>query len=310
VLENAGTSRVETVRRFNRFYTRKIGVLQEHLLQSDFSLTEARVLYELAQRDHTTATELRTALGLDAGYLSRILRGLRKRNLIDRRPSTADGRQTLLSLSPNGQTAFAKLNGESRAEIGHMLDELSPDRQQRIVDAMSEIETILGAEPARHSSAYILRPPGPGDLGWVVEFHGRFYAQEYGWDEKFEALVASIVAKFVQHFDPKRERCWIAELNGENVGSVFVVKRSQTIAQLRLLLVDPKARGLGIGARLVEECIRFARQTGYRKMVLWTNSVLHSARRIYEANGFQMTKEEPHNSFGHDLIGQTWTLRL
>ncbi|MDQ3812020.1 MAG: helix-turn-helix domain-containing GNAT family N-acetyltransferase [Chloroflexota bacterium] len=301
---------MDAVRRFNRFYTRQIGVLQEGLLQSPFSLTEARVLYELAHREQPTSAELAKAMGLDAGYLSRILRGFRKRGLIDSKPSEADGRQSLLSLTGQGRDAFATLNTRSRDQIGAMLRDLSAGEQQRLIEAVHTIEGLLGAPPEQDQVPYLLRPHQPGDMGWVVHRHGILYAQEYGWDEQFEALVATIVAKFIQHYDPKRERCWMAERDGEIVGSVFLVKQSKRVAKLRLLLVEPKARGLGIGKRLVSECTRFARQAGYRKITLWTNSVLHAARRIYEHEGYQLVREEPHHSFGHDLVGQTWELTL
>lgn len=301
--------RVEAVRRFNRFHTREIGVLHEHLLESPFSLTEARVIYELAHHEQTTATALAEELGLDAGYLSRILGGFQRRGLTSRKPSPADGRQTLLSLTAKGREVFARLNARSRDEIGAMLSKLSAAEQNRLVGAMHTIEGLLGAQPER-AVPYILRSHQPGDMGWVVHRHGVLYAQEYGWDEQFEALVAEIVAKFIQRFAPRRERCWIAEQGGENVGCVFLVQRSKTVAQLRLLLVEPKARGLGIGARLVQECVRFARQAGYRKIMLWTNDVLRAARRIYEATGFRLVREERHKSFGQDLVGQFWELEL
>ncbi len=301
--------RVAAVRRFNRFYTRQIGVLQEHLLKSPFSLTEARVIYELAQREQATATELGLELGLDAGYLSRILRGFEKRGFIDKQPSPADGRRTLLRLTAGGREAFARLNANARREVETMLRDLPADGQFRLVQALGTIEGLLGARPER-KAPYILRPHGPGDIGWVVQRHGAFYAQEYGWDEQFEALVAEIVARFVHRYDPKRERCWIAERDGENVGSVFLVRRSATVAQLRLLLVEPQARGLGIGKRLVDECTRFARQVGYRKIRLWTNSVLDAARHLYQQAGYRLVDEQRHHSFGHDLVGQTWELKL
>ena len=301
--------RVEAVRRFNRFYTKQIGVLQEHLLKSPFSLAAARVIYELAHHEQTTATELGAELGLDAGYLSRILRGFQKRGLIEKKPSKTDGRQSLLRLTARGQEAFAKLNRDSGTEVGAMLQDLPEESQSRLVAAMHTIEGLLGAQP-EHKVPYLLRPHRPGDMGWVVQRHGELYAQEYGWDERFEALVAEIVAKFIRELDPKRERCWIAEKDGGNVGSVFLVEKSRTVAQLRLLLVEPKARGLGIGARLVDECARFARQVGYRKIMLWTNSVLHAARHIYEKAGYRLVHEEPHHSFGQDLVGQTWELEL
>jgi DNA-binding MarR family transcriptional regulator/GNAT superfamily N-acetyltransferase len=301
--------RVVAVRRFNRFYTQQIGVLHEGLLQSPFSLTEVRVLYELAHRAQPTAAELSKELGLDAGYLSRILRDFHKRRLVAKQRSDADGRQNLLRLTEAGEKAFARLNARSRDEIGAMVDKLAAAEQLRLIEAMETIERLLGAQPER-KTPYLLRPHQPGDMGWVVHRHGVLYAQEYGWDEQFEALVADIVAKFIQRYDPKRERCWIAEKDGEIVGSVFLVKKSKTVAQLRLLLVEPKVRGLGIGSRLVDECVRFARQAGYRKLMLWTNDALHAARRIYERGGFHLVHEEPHHSFGHDLVGQTWELAL
>jgi DNA-binding MarR family transcriptional regulator/N-acetylglutamate synthase-like GNAT family acetyltransferase len=305
----AAAPRVEAVRRFNRFYTRQIGVLQEGLLKSPFSLTAVRVLYELAHREKPTATELGKDLELDAGYLSRILRDFDERGLIDRRPSEADGRQHFLSLTKRGRDTVGPLEARSRVEVGAMLDRLSAAEQGRLIEAMHTIEGLLDARPVP-KTPYLLRGHQPGDMGWVVHRHGVVYAEEYGWDEQFEALVASIVAKFILHFDSKRERCWIAERDGENVGSVFLVKQSKTVAKLRLLLVEPRARGLGIGARLVDECVRFGRQAGYRKITLWTNSVLRSARRIYEAADFRLTHQKRHHSFGHDLVGETWERRL
>jgi DNA-binding MarR family transcriptional regulator/N-acetylglutamate synthase-like GNAT family acetyltransferase len=299
----------DAVRRFNRFYTRQIGVLQEGLLKSPFSLTEARVIYELAHHETTTATELGEELGLDAGYLSRILREFKRQGLIDKRPSRKDGRQSLLRLTEQGQQAFAMLNARSQHEIEAMLAGLSAEEQERLLQAMHTIEKLLGA-PLEHRVPYLLRPHQPGDMGWVVYRHGVLYAEEYGWDEQFEALVAEIVANFIQNFDAKKERCWIAEMEGEIVGSVFLVKKSAEVAKLRLLLVEPKARGMGIGTRLVDECIRFARRTGYKKVTLWTNSVLTAARHIYEKAGFQLVEQEAHHCFGHDLIGETWELEL
>jgi DNA-binding MarR family transcriptional regulator/GNAT superfamily N-acetyltransferase len=301
--------RVATVRRFNRFYTRQIGLLQEHLLESPFSLTEARVLFELAHREQTTATDLGSALGLDAGYLSRILHGFHQRGLIEKQPSPTDARQTLLCTTERGREAFATIDTASGREVAALLGSLSEDAQSRLLTAMQSIEFLLGARP-EPQVPYVLRPPRAGDMGWVVQRHGAVYAQEYGWDESFEALIAEIVAQFIRKLDPKRERCWIAEREAENVGCVFLVRKSATVGQLRLLLVDPRARGLGIGARLVDECTRFARQTGYRKIVLWTNSVLHAARRIYEAAGYRLVRENAHHSFGKDLVGQTWELKL
>jgi DNA-binding MarR family transcriptional regulator/GNAT superfamily N-acetyltransferase len=301
--------RVAAVRRFNRLYTKQIGLLHEHLLRSPFSLTEARVIYELAHRAATTATELGSELGLDAGYLSRILCRFRQRHLVARKPSKTDGRQGLLSLTDRGRQAFARLNRASHQEIGALLSQRAVPEQHRLVAAMHTIEGLLGGDPAPGGPDR-LRPHRPGDMGWVVQRHGALYAQEYGWDEQFEALVAEIVAKFIRQYAPKRERCWIAERDGENVGCVFCVKESDTVAKLRLLLVEPGARGQGLGGRLVMECVRFARRAGYRKMTLWTNDVLHAARHLYEQAGFRLVYEESHHSFGHDLIGQTWELEL
>lgn len=309
MVETKFEGRVATVRRFNRFYTRQIGLLHEGYLDSPFSLTEARILYELAHRDELTATEIGKDLQVDAGYLSRILRGFERRGFLARAPSRSDGRQSLLSLTAKGRTAFAPLHARSREEIGAMLGKLSATDQARLVEAMRTIERLLGAHPEQRAP-YVLRPHQPGDMGWVVHRHGVLYAQEYGWDEQFEALVAAIVSKFIAHYDPKKERCWIAEKDGEIVGSVFIVKHSKATAQLRLLLVEPRARGLGIGARLVDECVRFARQAGYRKIVLWTNSVLVAARHLYTKARFRLVRKERHHSFGHDLIGETWELKL
>lgn len=307
--EQSFEERVAAVRRFGRFYTRQIGALREGLHESPFSLAEARVLYELAHRERPTAAELVKELGLDPGYLSRILRGFERKGLIEKVRSAADGRQSLLHLTEAGREAFAPLNARSREEIGAMLGTLAAPEQRRLVEAMHSIEQLLGAEPER-KAPYLLRPHQPGDMGWVIQRHGILYNREYGWNDEFEALVAEIAAKFIRNFDPRYEHCWIAEKDGENVGSVFLVRKSRAVAQLRLLIVDPKGRGLGIGARLVDECIRFARQKGYRKMMLWTNSVLHAARHIYEAAGFQLVEEETHHSFGVDLVGQNWELKL
>lgn len=302
-------TRVEAVRRFNRFYTRQIGALQEGLARSPFSLTEARVVYELAHRDRATAAGLAEVLGVDPGYLSRILRRFVDQGLVARQPSGTDGRQSLLWLTDTGRTAFAALDEGSRRDVGALLAPLSATERRRLVDAMEVVRHLLGhrQEPA---PPFVLRPPRPGDLGWVVHSHGALYAREYGWDEKFEGLVAEIVADFARDHDPLRERCWIAEKDGGNVGSVFLVRASDAVAKLRLLLVDPEARGLGIGRRLVEECVDFARSAGYHVVTLWTNDVLHAARRIYQEAGFRLVHEEPHHSFGHDLVGQTWELRL
>jgi DNA-binding MarR family transcriptional regulator/GNAT superfamily N-acetyltransferase len=309
VADTEAEQRISTVRRFNRFYTKQIGLLGEGYLETPFSLTEARVLYELAHRERPSATELARELELDAGYLSRILRGFERRRLLRRTRSKADGRQSHLSLTARGRAAFAPLDVRSRVDIGGMLARLGPGEQRRLVDAMQTIETLLGGAPAA-KAPYVLRPHQPGDMGWVVHRHGALYAQEYGFDERFEALVARVVAKFVDRYDPRRERCWIAEKDGEIVGSVFLVRRSRSVAQLRLLQVEPKARGLGIGERLVAECIRFARQAGYRKITLWTNSVLRVARRVYQTAGFRRVHREKHRSFGRDLVGETWELSL
>ena len=301
---------IETVRRFNRFYTRKIGLLQEGFLKSPFTLAEARVIYELAHHQQTTATELNQKLGLNAGYLSRILTSLQKQSLIYKKLSDSDARKYLISLTAQGQKAFSEINATSRNEIGAMLsDDLSEEEQLDLVGAMLTIERLLGAQPER-KVPYILSPHHSGDMGWVVQRNGVVYNHEYGWNEDFEALVAEIVARFIRDYNPKIERCWIAKRDGENVGSVFLVKKTETIAQLRLLFVEPKARGLGIGKLLVHECTRFAKQVGYDKIMLWTNSVLDAARHIYEQEGYQLVEEEPHHSFGHDLVGQNWELDL
>lgn len=301
--------RIAAVRRFSRFYTRRIGVLQEEFLGTELTLAEGRLIYELAQRERAVARELAADLGLDPGYLSRLLKGLARRNLIERRRSAEDGRRQVIALTARGRDMFAVLNARSREEIGQILGALVPADQERLVAALAEAERLLGAAPERRAP-YLLRPPQPGDIGWVVQRHGALYAQEYGWDERFEALVARIAAEFIERFDPKAERCWIAEKDGANVGSVFLVRRSKRVAKLRLLIVEPSARGLGIGQRLVAECIAFARRAGYRKIVLWTNSILHAARRIYEKAGFRLVASEPHRSFGHDLVGETWELDL
>ena len=301
--------RIEAVRHSSRFYTRKIGALREGLLDSAFSLAEARVIYELAHHETATATELARELGLDGGYLSRMLKSLEQRGHVERRPAENDARQMLLSLTEQGQAAFAELNARSQAQVGALLDRLSQIDQTCLVEAMATVERLLGEEPLRRAP-YILRPHQPGDIGWVVARHGALYAREYGWDETFEALAAEIGAQFIRNFDPKRERCWIAEKDGENVGSVFLVRQSDEVAKLRMLLVEPKARRLGIGRRLIEECIRFARLKGYRKLTLWTNSVLLAAIHLYEQAGFRLVDEERHHSFGHDLVGQNWELDL
>jgi len=301
--------RVEAARRFNRFYTRQIGLLRRGAYDSPMSLTEVRVLYELAHREQPTATELGRDLDLDAGYLSRILRGFEKRALVTRTRSAADGRRSHLALTATGRKAFAPLDARSHDEVAAMLAGLAPAAQARVIAAMDTIERLLrdGPPPA---AAYLLRPPQPGDMGWVVHRHGAVYAREYGYDAQFEALVAEIVARFVQRFDPTRERCWIAERDGTVVGSVFLAARSGTVAQLRLLLVEPQARGSGLGTRLVDECVRFARQAGYRKLMLWTQSELRAARRLYQAAGFRVVRKERNHSFGKALVSETWELDL
>jgi DNA-binding MarR family transcriptional regulator/N-acetylglutamate synthase-like GNAT family acetyltransferase len=302
-------ARIEAIRRFNRFFTRRIGVLREGLLHTPYSLTEARILFEISHRDDLTASDLSRELGLDPGYLSRILAGLGRRGVLDKLRSEADGRQRLLRLTSDGKDAFSLLDARSREEVAEMLSELSEEDQRRLLEAMGTIESVLG-RGFKFSEPFFLRQHEPGDMGWVVYRHGALYDREYGWDERFEALVAQIVADFINNYDPAKERCWIAEMGGERVGCVFVVKASDTVAKLRLLLVEPGARGLGLGARLVEECIRFARNRGYETLTLWTNSVLDAARRIYEEQGFELVEEEEHHSFGHDLVGQNWELAL
>jgi DNA-binding MarR family transcriptional regulator/GNAT superfamily N-acetyltransferase len=307
--EQSLEQRVGAVRRFNRRYTRQIGVLQDGFLQTPYSLAEARVLYELAQRDRLTATELAAALGLDHGYLSRILRGFGERGLVVKTASPNDRRQSLLSLTTKGRMAFAPLDRRSQDDVAAMIGKLPPADQDRVVAAMATIENVLWDEPAP-DVPYILRPPRPGDMGWIVSRHGALYGKDYGWDERLEALTAEIVAAFVRNFDPKRERCWIAERKGGNAGCVLLVKETDELARLRLLLVEPDARGLGIGARLVEECIRFAKEVGYAKITLWTHSVLTAARHIYQQAGFTLVATEEHDEFGKTLVGETWDLVL
>ena len=300
---------IESVRHFNRFYTQQIGVLRRGLLHSPFSLTEVRVLYELAAEESMTAADLMKILGLDAGYLSRILRGFRKKGLVERSRSKSDGRQNLLRLTAKGRKEFGTLNARQDDEVREMLEKLAPHEQPRLVNSMRAIHRLLDPERAQDRS-FLLRPHRSGDLGWVVYRHGVLYAREYGWNEQFEAVVARIVADFIETFDARRERCWIAEQNGARVGSVFLVKKSPTVAQLRLLLVEPEARGHGIGTRLVQECIEFARHTGYRTLMLWTNGPLAAARRVYERAGFRLVKKHAHHSYGKDLVGQFWEMKL
>ncbi len=303
-------SRVAAVRRFSRFYTERIGVLEEGILRSPFSLTEVRVLYELAHRDRPPAAVLAEALRVDRGYLSRILQRFQRQGLLRRARSEDDSRESLLSLTAKGRRTFATLDRRQDEDVARLLATLTPSEQNRLVAAMSSIEVILGGAPPAEPTPYLLRPHQPGDIGWVVHRHGALYAREFGYDERFEALVARIAAQFVERYDPSRERCWIGERDGEIVGSVFLVRKTARVAKLRLLYVEPHARGLGIGERLVRECIRFARQARYRKITLWTQSHLGSARRIYERAGFLLVAEEPHRSYGLDLVAQTWELAL
>ena len=301
------------VRHFNRFYTKQIGVLQDGLLDSPFTLTELRVLYELAHRTRPTAGDLRKELGLDAGYLSRILASFERRALVRREQSAQDGRQSFLSLTAKGRKVFAPLEARSIEEVAGMLNKLPPRRQKALVSAMHTIEEALGDKTREtvEKTPYILRPHQPGDMGWVVHRHGALYAQEWGYDERFEALVAQIVANFIQRFDPKHERCWIAERDGEIVGTVFLVRKSKAVCKLRLLLVEPAARGLGLGRRLVAECIRFGRQVGYKRMMLWTQSELGAARHLYKEAGFKMVQRQAHKSWGRgDLVSETWEMKL
>jgi DNA-binding MarR family transcriptional regulator/N-acetylglutamate synthase-like GNAT family acetyltransferase len=301
---------VSAIRAFNRFWTQQIGLLQAGLVDTPYSLTEARVLFELAQRESTDLADLRGALRLDAGYLTRIVGRLKDAGLITAERSPDDGRRQVIRLTGQGRAEFGTLDARSNEATASMLEGIAAADRRRLVAAMATIEDTLAPRPAEPPRGYLLREPGPGDLGWMVGRNGAVYAAEYGWDQSYEALVARIVADFAQHHDPARQRAWIAEVDGEPVGCVLCVRRDEDTAQLRILLVDPAARGLGIGARLVEECIRFARTAGYRSLVLWTNDVLVSARRVYEAAGFELVDEEAHHSFGHDLVGQMWRLDL
>ncbi|RDZ28888.1 bifunctional helix-turn-helix transcriptional regulator/GNAT family N-acetyltransferase [Lysobacter silvisoli] len=299
---------VDAVRAFNRYYTRRIGVLQEDLLDSPFPLTQARVLYELAQHEPVAARTIGEALGLDAGYLSRILQAFARAGLVEKARSGDDARSYLLRLTAQGREAFARLDRSSHEAIEKMLAALPPLRRARLLHAVAEIETALSPQTQSDAQRLTVREYGIGDLGWAIERHGRLYAEEYGWNGEFEALVAKLFADFATDHDRERERCWIAELDGERVGCVFVIRnRDHTdTAQLRCLLVDPRGRGLGVGRRLVETCLDFARAAGYRRMRLWTNDILVAARRIYEGCGFGLVEQYPHHSFGHDLTAQVW----
>lgn len=304
--------KVSAVRRFNRFYTRRIGVLQGGLLDSPYSLTEVRVMYELAHwpedREKPTATVLGNELGLDAGYLSRILQRFRREGLVDTAASKKDARRTHLWLTRKGRATFAPLERRTQGEVGAMLGSLPKASQDKVVAAMRTIESLLDGE--KREPVFSLRAHRPGDIGWVISAHGAFYAQEFGWNEDFEVLVAEIAAQFMRKFNPEREHCWIAEMDGDPVGSVFLVEQSRTVAKLRLLILDPRARGHGIGKRLVDECIARARKLGYRKLTLWTQSNLLAAREIYRKAGFKLASTEPHNSFGVELVGEYWELKL
>jgi DNA-binding MarR family transcriptional regulator/GNAT superfamily N-acetyltransferase len=302
---------VAAVRRFNRFYTRQIGALDAGFLESPYSLTEVRVLYELANRDRTTATDLGRELGLDGGYLSRILRSFQGAGLLTRRPASDDARRSELALTAKGRRQFEALDVRQHTEVERLLRGLSAKDRRQLLRRMESVERLLAptARP-RATVAYALRTHRPGDMGWIIHRQAVLYFQEYGWDERYEALIARIMAEFIEKFDPKHEKCWIAERDGEIIGSVFCVRKTRTVAKLRLLYVEPSARGLGVGTRLVNECIAFARARRYRTLTLWTNSVLQDARRIYERSGFRLVDEAPHNSFGKSLIGQTWDLDL
>ena len=308
MVENDMNGYVSAIRGFNRFYTRKIGVV-DGVASNPFSLAEARVLYELAHREQPTATDIRKELGLDAGYMSRILREFERRKLVTREQSKTDERQRFLSLTAKGREAFAPLDERSNRDVAAMLEKLSPTERKQLVDAVRTVGRLLG-DKAEPRTPYLLRQHQPGDMGWIVHRQAILYAEEYGWDGTYEALAAEIVAQFIKNYDPKCERCWIAEKDGERVGAVFVAKASDETAKLRLLHVEPEVRGLGIGKRLVDECVRFARQAGYQKMTLWTQDILHAARHLYKQAGFRIVREEQHHSFGKDLTAETWELDL
>lgn len=296
---------VQAVRQFNRFYTAQIGALDKGHLDSPFGLTEARVLYELAHREGITATDLASDLRLDAGYVSRLLQRFREQKLVTAKPSPTDARQRLLSLTARGRNTFAPLNTRANETIEEMMAVLTDEARTQVVQSMQLLERLLGAT-AKSASPFLLRTHQPGDIGWVIERHGALYTREFGWDATFEALVAKVGATFLEQFDPKSERCWIAERDGVRVGSVFLVRKDATTAQLRLLLVEPSARGLGIGERLVAECERFAREVGYASIKLWTQSNLLGARRIYERAGYKLVSSNPHQSFGASLVAEDW----
>jgi DNA-binding MarR family transcriptional regulator/GNAT superfamily N-acetyltransferase len=302
------TTVVDDIRGFNRFYTRVLGLLRPNLAGSRFGLTEARVLFELAQGDDVSVSDLRRRLDLDAGYLSRILAAFARSGLVAREQSATDGRRQVVRLTSEGRAAFAELDRLQVSAIDELITPLDDAQRVELVSAMGRIRHTLGDEPTK--SPLVLRPPAPGDLGWVVERHGARYAAEYGWDSRFETLVARIVADFAERRDTTREAAWIAELDGVRVGSVFCTAADADTAQLRLLLVEPSARGNGVGSRLVDECLRFARRAGYKRIMLWTNDVLLPARRIYERAGFRCDRREPHENFGHGLVGEYWSRDL
>jgi DNA-binding MarR family transcriptional regulator/GNAT superfamily N-acetyltransferase len=301
-------AQIAAVRAFNRFYTRKLGVLDQHLMKSPYSLSEARVLYELAHRDELSAKEIGIELGLDAGYLSRMVQSFDENGLITRTPLASDRRQHQLALTAKGRQAQAELERSSQVEVGAMLAKLSATDGRRLTEAMATIENLL--EPPERARSFLLRSHRVGDMGWVISRQSIAYADEYGWDISYEALVAEICAQFIKNYDPAREHCWIAEADGKPLGSVFLVRASDELAKLRLLLVEKEARGLGIGRALVEQCVRSAREKGYKRMTLWTQSILVAARQIYLDTGFTLVETRPHRSFGHDLIGETWEREL
>jgi DNA-binding MarR family transcriptional regulator/N-acetylglutamate synthase-like GNAT family acetyltransferase len=310
MLLSASDDSIQAIRRFNRFYTRQIGVLQEHLLDSQFSLTEVRVFYEIAHRENATAKDLCHDLGLDRGYVSRMMQNFEEHGWIKTTPSAEDRRRQFLSLTAKGHSVFDPLERRSSQEVEAMLARLTPTQRQRFMAAIRDVQSVLDP-PGPSATPYFVRQHRPGDMGWVVQRHGELYWQEYHYDERFEALVAGIVAEFIQNLDPARERCWIAEKDGEQVGCIFLVKKSASVAKLRLLLVEPSARGLGIGKRLVEECVNFAREAGFKKILLWTQSELAAARGIYKAAGFECIAEERHDSWSRkNLAAETWELRL
>jgi DNA-binding MarR family transcriptional regulator/RimJ/RimL family protein N-acetyltransferase len=306
-------NRIAAVRRFNRFYTRQIGVLRKTYLDSPYSLGEARVLYEIARHRAATATDVGRALDLDPGYLSRVLRNFERSGLIERKTSARDARQSHIRLSAQGRKSFAPLEQRSQRHTEDMLAGLKPEQQARLIAAMDSIEALLGGSAEAKPTpgrGYSLREPRPGDFGWIVKRHAELYAEEYGWVAPFEGVCAQIAADFVNKFDPKCERCWIAEMNGENVGCIFLVRDSGDVARIRLLLVDPKARGLGLGSRLVDECLHFARAAGYKKITLWTHSVLSAARHIYQKAGFKLMRTERRKSWGRPVVSEYWDLEL